>query len=217
MTPERRLQAGDLLLGEDHDFVVNAYLALLGRWPDDAGYHHFLDRVRNRPERRAEVLRALSDSEEARRRAPIVEIPPGPLLPTDPRQALGAMLALRTGYLHREIERLREAVELLAGPGGPELAGLGAELIETRDAELRAEIAAARREMRERLESLAGQPPLPGRTDAAATAEERAAAAVSALVAEYVGEMVGLAETRFEARLRGIEARLLALGAAPRG
>jgi hypothetical protein len=47
-----------------------------------------------------------------------------------------------------------------------------------------------------------------------ATAEERAARAVAALVADYVGEMLAVAEARSEARLRAIEARLLRLGAA---
>lgn len=213
--PRRRPAPGDLMLGEDHDFVVNAYLALLGRWPDDAGYHHYIDAIRNRPERRAEVLRALAGSEEARRAGLALEIPPGPLLPSDPRQSLAAMLELRTSHLQAEIDRLKEAVELLGGPGGPELAGLGAELIEARDAALRSEIEAARREMRERLEALATL--LPGGTEGAgaalvATAEERAARAVSAMVADYVADILALAETRFEARLRAVEARLLRLG-----
>lgn len=38
-------------------------------------------------------------------------------------------------------------VELLGGAGGPELAGLTAELIEARDAALRSEIGALRREV----------------------------------------------------------------------
>lgn len=217
LPPRRRPAPGDLMHGEDHDFVVNAYLALLGRWPDDAGYHHYLDSIRNRPERRAEVLRALAGSEEARRAGMAMEIAPGPLLPSDPRQALAAALELRTGHLHAEIERLKEAVELL---GGAELAGFGAELIEARDAALRSEIEAARREMRERVEALAALLPEaaasaggPGAA-LAATAEERAARAVAGLVAEYAAELLALAEARFDARLRGIEARLLRLGAA---
>lgn len=221
--PRRPIQPGDLLLGEDHDFVVNAYIALLRRWPDDAGYHHYLALIHNHPERRAEVLRALAGSEEAKRAGTGVDIPHGPILPSDPRQAMASMLELRTSFLHGEIERLREAVELLGGPGGPELAGLGAELIEARDAELRSEIEALRREMRERMEGILGLlrggggdggAPAPGGAALLATAEERAAQAVARLVADYVGEMLAVAETRFEARLRAIEARLLALGAA---
>lgn len=210
--------AGDLLFGEDHDFVVNAYIALLGRWPDAAGYGHYLGAIRDRPERRAEVLQALAGSEEARRpgrAGPRVEVPEGPILPSDPRRALSVALDLRTGFLHAELERLREAVELLGGPGGPELAGLGSELLEAREAELRSEIAAVRREMRERLEGvqallreqgrLPPDAPLP-----AATAEERVAEALSRTLADYVGDLIAVSEARIEARLRGIEARLLA-------
>lgn len=199
----REIEAGDLLPGEDHDFVVNAYIALLGRWPDEEGYRHYLGIIRNRPERRAEVLRSLAASEEARHAAAAVALPEGPILPSDPRRAMAAALALRTEFLQGEIARLREALALLAGPGGPELAGLGAELIEARDAELRAEIAALRRELRARPEA------------PAAGAEPPGEHAVAAALAGYVGEMLALAEARLEPRLRAIEARLLALGAAP--
>jgi hypothetical protein len=216
----RAIRLGDLLFGEDHDFVVNAYVALLGRWPDDAGYHHYLAEIHNRPERREAVLRAMAASEEARRPgragAPAVEIPDGPLLPSDPRQAMAAALDLRTGFLRAEVERLREAVELLSGPGGPELAGLGAELIEAREAALRSEIEALRRETRERLDGVlaalgggGGGGPGAAALAAAATAEERAAQAMARLVADYVNDMLAVAEVRFEARLRAIEARLL--------
>ncbi len=212
--PAHRIAAADLLLGEDHDFVVNAYLAALNRWPDDAGYHHYMAAIHGHPERRLEVLRALAGSEEASRAGTALEIPPGPLPPADPRRALAASLALRTGFLRAEVERVKEALELLGGPGGPELAGLGAEIIEMRDAALRSEIEAVRREMRERMEALLGL--LPGAAPAAAlaTAEERAAQAVSRLVADYVGEMLAISDQRMEARLRAIEARLIALGGA---
>ena len=217
--PRRRpVRPGDLLFGDDHDFVVNAYIALLGRWPDDAGYHHYINHIRNRPEAREEVLRALAASEEAHqpgRPGPPVEMPDGPILPSDPRQAMAAAIDLRTAWLHGEVERLREALELVTGPGGPELAGLGADLIEAREAALRSEIEALRREMRERLDGMLallqdrGLAPAEG---LAATAEERAARAVSRMVADYVGDMLAVAETRFEVRLRAIEARLIALG-----
>ncbi|MBX9702298.1 MAG: DUF4214 domain-containing protein, partial [Acetobacteraceae bacterium] len=155
----RVIQPGDLLFGEDHDFVVNAYIALLGRWPDAAGHAHYVAQIHNQPERRVEVLRALAGSEEARRPgggAPRVEFPDGPILPSDPRHALAVALDLRTGFLQAEIARLREALELLSGPGGPELAGLGSEILEAREAELRSEIESVRREMRERLDGVIG-------------------------------------------------------------
>lgn len=221
--PRRPVRAGDLLFGEDHDFVVNAYLAMLGRWPDADGYAHYVAAIHNQPERRVEVLQALAASEEARRpgqAGPRVELPEGPILPSDPRHALAVALDLRTGALKAEIERLREALELLSGPGGPELAGLGSELLEMREAELRSEIEAVRREMRERLDGLAellrglGALP-PGAPAPAATAEERIAQALSRTMADYVGDLLAVAELRLDARLRAIEARLLAAGAAP--
>lgn len=214
----RSLAPGDLLFGEDHDFVVNAYIALLGRWPDEAGRAHYMAAIHNQPERRVEVLRALAGSEEARRpgrTGPVVTFAEGPILPSDPRHAMGVALDLRTGFLHAEIERLREALELVSGPGGPELAGLGSELLEAREAELRSEIAAVRREMRERLDGVlgllreAGRLP-EGAPDPAATAEERIAQALARTLADYVGDLIAASEARFEARLRGIEARLAA-------
>jgi hypothetical protein len=222
--PARSIQPGDLLFGEDHDFVVNAYIALLGRWPDDAGYAHYIAAIHNQPERRVEVLHALAGSEEARRPGrvgPAVIFPEGPILPSDPRHALTVALDLRTGFLRAEVERLREGLELVSGPGGAELAGLGSELLEAREAELRSEIAAVRREMQERLDGIIGllrtQGALPeGAADPAATAEERIAQALSRTLADYVGDLIAVAETRFEARLRAIEARLLARDAAPR-
>ncbi|MBV1799608.1 DUF4214 domain-containing protein [Siccirubricoccus sp. G192] len=219
--PGRSIEAGDLLHGEDHDFVVNLYLALLRRWPDPGGYRHHLDMVANRPERRVEAIRLMAGSEEARRAGAAVAIGPDPVLPSDPRRALAAMLELRTGWLQEQVAQLREAVELLSGPGGPELAGLGAELIEGRDAALRSEINALRRETGQRLEAILDLlrqqgvvlgAPAAGPEAPVATPEERAAQAVSRLVADYVGDLLAIAETRFEARLRAIEARLLAQG-----
>jgi hypothetical protein len=178
--------------------------------------------IHNQPERRAEVLHALAQSAEARRPgagAARVEFPEGPILPSDPRHAMAVALDLRTGHLRAEIDRLREAVELLSGPGGPELAGLGNELLEAREAELRSEIEGVRREMRERLDGITGLlrergalPP--GAPSPAATAEERIAQALSRTMADYVGDLLTIAEARIEARLRAIEARQLAAGAA---
>ena len=57
--PRRAPEPGDLLAGDDHDFVVNLYLALLRRWPDEAGYRHFMGMVAGRPERRLDALRQM--------------------------------------------------------------------------------------------------------------------------------------------------------------
>ncbi len=212
--PPRTIQPGDLLFGEDHDFVINAYIALLGRWPDAAGYAHYTAAIHNHPERRVEVLHALAGSEEARRPGrpgPRVAFPEGPILPSDPRHALAVALDLRTGFLRAETERLQEALDLLGGPGGPQLAGLGSALLEAREAEIRSDIEALRREMLERLQGLAGA--IPGTAGAVATAEERIAEALARTLADYVGDMIAVAETRFEARLRALEARLAIRGA----
>jgi hypothetical protein len=216
--PRRALEAGDLLFGEDHDFVVNLYLAVLRRWPDPGGYHHYMQMVANHPERRIDAIRQISGSEEARRAAASIAIPEtGPILPSDPRRAMAAALDLRTEWLREQVEGLREGLALLGGPGGPELAGLGAELIEARDAELRSEINALRREVGGRMDAildlLRQHGVLLPAAERPATTEERAAQAVSRLVADYVGDLLAITEARFEARLRAIEARLLAVQA----
>ncbi|MFC7542679.1 hypothetical protein ACFQU2_28840 [Siccirubricoccus deserti] len=46
---------------------------------------------------------------------------------------------------------------------------------------------------------------------ATATAEERAAKAVSTLLAGYVGDLLAASQMQTEARLRALEARILAL------
>ena len=59
------LTAAHLLPGTDEDFVINAYLAILGRWPDEGGLAHHMDFIADRPERRTEMLRHMLSSEEA--------------------------------------------------------------------------------------------------------------------------------------------------------
>lgn len=105
--PRRAPEPGDLLAGDDHDFVVNLYLALLRRWPDEAGYRHFLDMVAGRPERRLDALREMVESEEVRRDGAALEIGPGPIVPADPRRALAMALDLRTSWLRDQVAELR--------------------------------------------------------------------------------------------------------------
>jgi Domain of unknown function (DUF4214) len=217
--PRRAPEPGDLLAGDDHDFVVNLYLALLRRWPDEAGYRHFMDMVSGRPERRLDALRLMAESEEVRRAGQAMEIGPGPVVPADPRRALAVSLDLRTAWLRDQVAELREAVELLGGAGGPELAGLGAELIEARDAALRSEIGALRREVAAALGEMRDL--LDGGRDGAGigTGVERppsTAPLTGEAVADYVGDLLAVAEARFEARLRALEARALAPSADPR-
>lgn len=206
--PRRAPEPGDLLAGDDHDFVVNLYLALLRRWPDEAGYRHFLGMVAGRPERRLDALREMSESEEVRRAGTAPEIGPGPVVPADPRRALAVSLDLRASWMRDQVAELREAVDLLGGTGGPELAGFAAELIEARDAALRSEIGALRREVAELRDLLerrgdAGGAPPPSRPGPGADDP------LPGRFADYVGDLLAIAEARFEARLRAMEARAL--------
>jgi Domain of unknown function (DUF4214) len=195
-TPRRTLDAADLLHGEDHEFIVNMYLAVLRRWPDEAGYRHFMRKIANRPERRADALRETAGSEEASRLGSVVEIPADLRPGGDPDRAREAMLSVRLEMLQAEVGRLREAVELLSGTGGEELAGLQRELAEAREAEFRSELNAVRRELRETLAGLAAPPPH------AVGAEQALAAGLARLFADYI-----------EARLGGLGQRLNAIEA----
>lgn len=197
----RSLDAADLLGGEDHEFVVNLYLALLGRWPDAAGYRRYLGAVAGQPERRLEAVREVAASEEAARHGVRVDFGDGPAVPPGPTRALGISLALRTDWLRAELARLQEAMALM------ESAGLTAELIEARDAGLHFALNALRREVTERLDGLLGPPGA-----AAEAARDAAVQSVARLVVDYAGDLVAAAEARMEQRLRAMEARLLALG-----
>lgn len=198
----RAYDAADLIGGEDHDFVVNLYLALLGRWPDAAGYRRYLDVVAGRPERRLEALREVAVSEEAARHGARIDFGSGPAVPPGPTRVLGLSLALRTDWLQAEVARLQEAVGLLGG------AGFAADLIESRDAGLHFELNALRREVTERLDGVLGPPGGDG-----AAMRDAAVQSVARLVVDYAGDLVAAAEARMEQRLRAMEARLLALGA----
>ncbi len=216
--PRRVPEPGDLLAGDDHDFVVNLYLALPRRWPDEAGYRHFMGLVAGHPERRLDALRQMAESEEVRRAGAPMEVGPGPVVPADPRRALAVALDLRTSWLRDQVAELREAVELLGGAGGPELAGLAAELIEARDAALRSEIGALRREVAAAIGELRG---LIDRREGAAGGGPPDPAPpggdpLPRRLADYVGDMLAVAEARFEARLRALEARTL-LASPPTG
>ena len=213
--PRRRApEPGELLAaGDDHDFVVNLYLALLRRWPDDAGYRHFLGMVAGRPERRLDALRQMAGSEETRRAGVSMEVGPGPVVPADPRRALAVALDLRTSWLRDQVADLREAVALLGGAGGPELAGLGAELVEARDAALRSEIGTLRREVAEAIGELRGLLDPRRSADSRDPPPPAADPHLPGRLADYVGDLLAIAEARFDARLRALEARMLAFPA----
>lgn len=198
-TPRRHFEAGDLLAGDDHQFVVNTYVALLRRWPDRTGYEHYLEVVRTHPERRLDMLRDMAASDEARRAGTSLEFGEGAVVPADPRRAATQMLELRTEVLHDTIEQLRDAIGELVRGGAGELVRLDGELIETRDAELRNELAELRREFR-RGAALSAAP---------LTAAPVAAEADRRIV-EHFASLLAISEARFEARLQALEIRLLA-------
>ena len=204
--PPRRLDAAELLHGTDHEFIVNMYLAALRRWPDAAGYRRFLGLIANRPEQRMDALREVAGSEEARRLGALVTVPEV-ALPADPNLARDAMMDVRTEVLQADIERLREAVALLSGVGGAEVAGLQRELAEARDAELRGEINALRREMAAvQAGALPGAEPgaEPGAKPGAELGLESLALGLARLLDSHVAARLA----PLEERLRQLEARL---------
>ncbi len=210
--PPRRLDAAELLHGTDHEFIVNMYLAALRRWPDAAGYRRFLGLIANRPERRMDALREVAGSEEARRLGALVTVPEQ-ALPADPNLARDAMMDVRTEVLQADIERLREAVALLSGVAGAEVAELGRELAEARDAELRGEINALRRELAEVKAGAAPavEPGLPMAEPGLAVAEpglESLALGLARLLDAQVTAQVTARLAPLEERLRQLEARL---------
>lgn len=186
------ITAADLLVGSDEDFVINLYLACLGRWPDPAGFEHMMAKLAGSTAARAQAITDLAASPEALTRGRPVPVQ-DPLLPAEPAHALGRQLALRTEYL------LSLAQPVAAGAPSALLEELSAELAtlrrEIRDADQspRAEMTALRRELREAL---------------ATAAEARAAPAAAADTAGYVNDLLTLAEARMEVRMRALEKRL---------
>lgn len=175
------IRAADLLVGSDHDFVINLYLAALGRWPDEEGYTHFRGMVADGMSGRMRALHIVAGSPEAGKRGPRLPID-DPLIPSEPATALAAQLSLRTEYLFRQMG---------AAPAT-------APAVPAQDAlvrELRAELAALRAELRERLAMIAAP--------AAPTAPEPPTSEAAGL-----HDALLLAEARMELRIRALEKRL---------
>lgn len=59
------VRASQLLAGDAAGFVINAYLALQHQWPDQGGFDHYCSLLAQRPQARAEVLRAIAASPNA--------------------------------------------------------------------------------------------------------------------------------------------------------
>ncbi len=185
---------GELLHGTDEDFIVNLYLAALGRWPDDAGFTHHLGLIAGQPEARAGLVQALRNSEEAQQRRPAILSDPTPVAA---EQALAAQLRLRTQVLHAALaERRPPSAEAQPSALAGELMALGTALDGLRT-ELNERIAALEA-------TLAGRvPPAP--------------ALSPAISLDYVNDQVEQAQAPLLRRIRALERRLIELGEAPTG
>lgn len=187
------ISIGELLHGTDEDFLVNLYLATLGRWPDEAGFAHHRAIIAGQPWRRAELIQIFRESEEGRNCGLMIGTDPGPV-PAE--QALAAQLRLRTLALRNAIEELRAAPALngLGPAAAGEIAALGASL------------AGLGVELRERLAAmealLAGRvPPAPNLSPAVSL--------------DLVNDLVEAAQAQINLRLRQLERRLLERGETP--
>lgn len=209
------ITAADLLVGSDEDFVINLYLAALDRWPDPEGFAHMMDKVVGSEAARAQAITDLLVSPEAMLRGRPVPMQ-DPLLPAEPIVALQRQLALRTQYLLGLVSRHaapapadRGGLEAALGEARADMSALRKELrqgleemhrtprardeVEPLLREARAEMAALRRELRERLADGA-EPIVTTRADPD--------------IADYVNDLLAVAEARMELRIRALEKRL---------
>ncbi|MFL1463048.1 hypothetical protein ACI6QG_12640 [Roseococcus sp. DSY-14] len=132
MTPTAAL----LLHGTDAEVVERLFLGLLGRFPDEMAFHHFLPRLAEHG--RAGALTEVLGSEEARGRGATLR----EAGPCTAAEAAAALAAWRCAALRAEIAALRERP---AGPGPEVWAEVAA---------LHAALEALRAECRERLAAL---------------------------------------------------------------
>lgn len=177
------IRAGELLHGTDEDVVVNLYLGVLGRWPDEAGFAHHLEFIAGRPERRVEALARIRTSEEARLR----DRPLDPdTAPVPPEQALAAQMRLRAEWFRHELAQRPAAA--------PDQAAME-EVVA-----LRQDLAALRREMEARFAAL----------EAALAGELPAAPTLSpAMSVGYVNDLLETLRAELLQRLRALEIRQL--------
>lgn len=181
------ISVGELLHGSDEDFLVNLYLATLGRWPDAAGLAHHRAIITGHPERRPDLIQLFRESEEGRQCGLVVDPDPGPV-PVE--QALTAQLRLRTLALRQAIEELREA---------PALNGLGP-AVAGEIAALGASMASLGTELRERMAAMEAL--IAGRVPAAPNLSP-------AVSLDAVHDLVEAAQAQMNLRLRQLERRLL--------
>lgn len=113
-----QIRASSLLHGSNADFVTNAYLALQRQWPDDGGLAHYLYALGEMGARRADVLREIASSSNARQCGVnfIDDLPPEhEFRPEDHdgHRLLETSLTLRLARTAADVEQLRQAVSRL--------------------------------------------------------------------------------------------------------
>jgi hypothetical protein len=112
------IRASSLLHGSNADFVTNAYLALQRQWPDDGGLAHYLYALGEMGARRADVLREIASSSNARQCGVsfIDDLPPEhEFRPEDHdrHRLLETSLTLRLARTVADVEQLRQALSRL--------------------------------------------------------------------------------------------------------
>jgi hypothetical protein len=184
------IRAGLLLSGTDEDVVINLYLAVLGRWPDEAGFANYMGLLAQGRAQRPRMFEELRHSEEARARG----LPLDPdLTPGSEAESLAAQLRLRSRWFQAEIARLAARP-----PGGPDPA-LAEALAAARE-----EISALRAEQTARLAAIEA---------ALAGAIPPAPPLSPALSLGHVNDLVEVLRGELLERLRRLELRVLELEA----
>jgi hypothetical protein len=102
------IRASSLLHGSNADFVTNAYLALQRQWPDEGGLAHYLYALGEMGARRADVLREIASSSNARQCGVsfIDDLPPEHDFRPEDHD-------LRLARTAADVEQLRQAVSRL--------------------------------------------------------------------------------------------------------
>ena len=186
---------GELLHGTDEDFLVNLYLAVLGRWPDERGLAHHRGIIAGQPDRRAELVRSFLESEEGRQQRRVIVPDPGPV---SAEQALAAHMRLRTDVLQSAMAELRQAPATVAP-----VSSLAGEILALGTA-----LSSLRTELTERLAGMeallaARVPPAPSLSPAVSL--------------DYVNDLVEAAQAQTLQRLRALELRAIEPDPGPSG
>lgn len=113
-----RARASTLLHGSHADFVTNAYLALQRQWPDEGGFAHYMYALGQLGANRADVLREIANSPNARQCGVVFidDLPPDHQFQPEDHDGfrlLETSLNLRLARLAADMEQMRLAVSRL--------------------------------------------------------------------------------------------------------